>query len=175
FARRGGVWRYPGRVTGLGSTVAPPIAGLGFRFSATLDLPRGDVTGPVFAQGGQMGGIGLYLDGGRPRFILNDLKGGSVAVVADAALPAGRSALALDVRRGAPGADGASDYAVTIRNGDAILAQQTVHFALPAYFGLSEVFGVGEDAGSPVLKGYPAGVPLPGRISGAVFDLAPRK
>ncbi|MDE2404726.1 MAG: arylsulfatase [Sphingomonadales bacterium] len=168
FARRQGQWHYPGRIGEIPGTMAPPVAALGFRMTARLDLPTGDVTGPIFAQGGQMGGIGLYLDKGHPRLIMNDLGGGSVSVTSAEALAAGVTGLALSVER-KPGADGSTDFSVTIRAGERVLAQQAVRFALPAYFGLSEVFGVGDDAGSPVLAGYHAGKPFPSTISDVTF------
>lgn len=169
FARRGGQWRYDGPVGSLASALAPPVIGRGFRMNATLTDIAPSATGAVFAQGGQMGGIGLYLNKGRPQFILNDLKGGSVSVTADMPLE-GKIDLHLDVLRGASGVDGKSDFTVTIRDGERMLAHQVVRFALPPYFGLSEVFGVGSDAGSPVLRDYAAGSPFPGRISEVRFD-----
>lgn len=169
FARRGGQWHYDGPIGSIASTSAPPVVGRGFRMSAQLaDLAQG-ATGAVFAQGGQMGGIGLYLNQGRPQFILNDLKGNSVSVTAESPLKT-KAALQLEVVRGAPGADGKSDFDVTIRDGGHTLVHQVVRFALPPYFGLSEVFGIGTDAGSPVLSGYQAGTPFPGNISDVLFD-----
>ena len=175
FAHHGGRWSYPAPVGSIPSVMAPPIAALGFTMSARLTLPDNRTTGPVFALGGQLGGIGLYLQDGRPRFILNDLKGSSVAVAASDGLSAGPVELQLAVERGRAGADGSADYHVTIRSGERMLADQSVHFALPAYFGISEVFGVGDDAGSPVLAGYPAGRPFPGMIGGITFDFSAGK
>jgi hypothetical protein len=52
-----------------------------------------------------------------------------------------------------------------------MLAHETVRFALPPYFRLSEVFCIGSgDAGSPVLRGYEAGAPFPGRNSDVQFE-----
>ena len=172
FARRAGVWRYDGPVGSVPSTMAPPVASLSFRMQARLqDLPA-HATGPVFALGGQMGGMGLYLNQGRPQFVMNDLRGRSVTLSADQPLASADARLSMELTRGRPGADGATDFAVTIRDGDRILARQTLHFALPPYFGLSETFGIGNDAGSPVLSGYRAGAPFPGKIDGVTFEFA---
>ena len=170
FARRGRLWRYDGPVGSISSSLAPPVLGRSFRMSATIDDLASGATGAIFAQGGQMGGIGLYLNQGRLQFVLNDLRGNSASVTADAPLERAKALLQLDVVRSLPGADGKADFEVTIRDGARILAHETVRFALPPYFGLSEVFGIGNDAGSPVLKGYQAGAPFPGRISDVSFD-----
>lgn len=169
FARRGGQWRYDGPVGSISSSLAPPVTARSFKMKAAIDGLAPSATGAVFAQGGQMGGIGLYLNQGRPQFILNDLKGNSVSVTAEVPLEA-KADLQLEVVRGAPGADGKSDFDVTIRDGARPLVHQVVRFALPPYFGLSEVFGVGTDAGSPVLRGYEAGSPFPGKVGTVLFD-----
>jgi hypothetical protein len=55
--------------------------------------------------------------------------------------------------------------------GGSTLAHETVRFALPPYFRLSEAFCIGSgDAGSPVLRGYEAGAPFPGRNSDVQFE-----
>lgn len=170
FARRGGQWRYAGPVGSISSGLAPPVIARSFSMTVAIDNLTPGATGAIFAQGGQMGGIGFYLNQGRPQFILNDLRGNSVSVTAPAPLAQGKADLHLEVARSTPGADGKAEFDVTIRDGDRILAHQAVRFALPPYFGLSEVFGIGGDAGSPVLRGYEAGAPFPGRISDVHFD-----
>jgi len=175
FARRGGKWRYPGPVAQLATVLAPPVASASFTMTARLDLPTAGMTGPLFAYGGQMGGIGFYLRQGRPTLILNGLKGETASVTADQPLAAGASRIELGLARTAApdgASTGTSDFAVVIRSDGREIARQTVRFALPGYFGLSEVFGVGNDDGSPVLAGYSAGTPFAGGISDVEFDVA---
>jgi arylsulfatase len=128
----------------------------------------------LFAYGGQLGGMGFYLKDGKPMFILNTLSGETVAVATHEALSAGSTQIKLEVAKGAA-TNGMTDYQVTISADDRLLAQETIHCAIPVYFGISEVFGVGSDEGSPVLAGYSAGIPLRGRISGVVFDFTSSK
>lgn len=170
FERHGGKWRYAGALGNIPQSLAPPITTRSFSMTAMLDLPGGDVTGPLFAYGGQLGGMGFYLNDGKPMLILNALNGKSVSVVAGKALGAGATQIRLDVAKGTATPDGLSAYQVTISAAGRVLAQDTIHFAIPFYFGISEVFGVGTDEGSPVLANYPAGIPLRGRISDVVFD-----
>ena len=172
FEKRGGKWRYSGAVSNMPPGLAPPVASRGFTMTAKLDLPRAGLTGPIFAQGGQLGGIGFYLDRGRPVFILNTLKGETAAVKAGEALGPGVRQIELKVVRGPAAADGGSDYRVTISADERVLAEETVHFALASYFGIPDTFDVGSDQGSPVLAGYPSGTAFPARISDIAFDFA---
>ena len=73
FSARGGVWRYPGRVSNIMGMVGPPVAQLGFTMRARLSLPEGSTTGAVFASGGKLGGIALYIRDNRPVFTLNTI------------------------------------------------------------------------------------------------------
>lgn len=173
FKRRGGKWHFPGPVGNIPTTGGPPVSIKGFTMTAKLDLPEAGVTAPVFASGGQMGGIALYLNKGRPELLMNALDSSSVSVLADAALPAGASALELDLKKGERGEGGRTAYRVTIRSGGKVLADKTVQFALPWYFGLSETFGVGIDNGSTVLVGALADVPFPGKLTDVEFAFDP--
>jgi hypothetical protein len=126
----------------------------------------------LFAYGGQLGGMGFYLKDGKPTFILNALNGDSVSVTAPETLAAGSTQIRLEVAKGTVAPDGKADYHVTMSAAGRLLTQGTLHFAIPVFFGISEVFGVGSDAGSAVLANYSAGTPLPGRISDVVFDFS---
>lgn len=172
YARRQGKWHYAGPVSNLASMIAPPINTRGFTMTAKLDLAAASATAPLFAMGGELGGIGFYLRGGKPVFRMNDLAGKAVEVVAGQALVPGAQAIALDVARGAPAADGTAPYDVTIRSGGTVLARKTVRFDLPMYFGIPETFDIASDWGSAVLPGYRAGSPFPGRLRDVTFDFA---
>lgn len=170
FAEHGGVWSYAGMVGNVPQPLMPPIQSRGFTFKARIDLAQAGATAPVFAQGGRLGGIALYLDGGKPAFIVNGLDGQSARVTASEALPAGVTEIGLDVAKGAPDGEGKSDYRIAIRAGGRVIGEGTLHIAIASFFGIPDTFGVGSDEGSPVLAGYAAGTPFPGRITGANFD-----
>ena len=172
FAARGGKWRYAGPIGNITGMVAPPLAARSYVMTARLDLPGGNVTGPVFASGGRLGGTGLYLRDGKPVFLMVSLTGETAEIAADEALPAGASALRLSVVRsgGHPGEP--ADYAVTIASSDKVLAQKSTHFTLPLSFGIAETFGVGIDDGSPVMPGVQGSRPFAGTISDVTFDFS---
>jgi Sulfatase len=172
FESRGGKWRYAGAVGNIPQALAPPVNSRSFTMTANLDLPTSDITGPVFAYGGQLGGMGFYLKDGKPMFIMNALSGQSVLVAAPEGLDAGATKIQLVVEKGAVAQDGTAEYHIIIKSTSHTFAEATVHFAIPAFFGIGEVFGVGTDDGSAVLANYSAGTPLPARISSVLFDFS---
>jgi arylsulfatase len=168
FKRRNAKWTYAGPVGNIPGMVSPPIALLSFKLTAKLNLPRTDITGPIFASGGQLGGMALYLRDGRPVLVLNSLAGESTQFAASEALPAGDVPITLTFAS----RDGSDDHAVTISARGRVLAEGTVRVAIPKSFGISEVFGVGIDNGSPVLAGAKADEVFSGGITDVVFDFA---
>ena len=170
FARRRGVWHYPGTVSDIAGVVSPPIAAIGFSMRARLDLPSDTVTGPVFAQGGHLGGIALYLRDGKPVFALNTLDGKATEIAASEALPSGQSVIEMTLDR----PRGPGEAKVTIGSGGRVLVQGKVPAETMKAFTVHGYFGVGIDRGSPVLAGAKSYVPFPGQISDVVFDFMPQ-
>lgn len=166
FAARGGVWRYPGRVSNIMGMVGPPVAQLGFTMRARLSLPEGPVTGAVFASGGKLGGIALYIRDNVPVFTLNTIEGENVSIAATTPLPAGPNDLELRFAR----PKGPGDAGVSISAGTRLLASGTVPAATLQAFGATELFGIGIDSGTAVLPGATGDVPLPGQIDEVSFD-----
>jgi arylsulfatase len=166
FARRGGVWRYPGRVSNIGGMVGPPVAAVGFTMQARIDLPAGSATGAVFAAGGKLGGIALYIKDNKPVFTLNTLEGENVSIAGTKALPVGPNDLELRFAR----PKGPGEAAVTISAGGRVLTKGTVPAATMQGFGATELFGIGVDSGTAVLPGVAGDVPLPGEVGAVLFD-----
>lgn len=172
FAARGGQWRYAGPVSNLPAQLAPPVQTRSFTMTAELDLPRDDVTGPLFAFGGQIGGMGFYLREGRPTFIVNQLDGDETIVAATRRVREGQSRIQLDVEKlpAAPG--GATAYRIAIYVNGETVAASTINLSIPTFFGIPETFGVGHDQGSPVLENYRAGMLLQGDIRNVAFNFS---
>ena len=167
FAARGGVWRYTGPVSNIAGPVGPPVSAMGFTMRARLDLPAANVTGPVFAIGGHLGGEALYLKDGKPVFTLNTIDGRNTSIMASEALPAGATDLQLTFDR-----PKGSDATVTISAGGRVLAQGTVPAAILQALSATELFGLGIDSGTAVLPGAEPDVPFPGQIGQVTFDFA---
>ena len=167
IAMRGGIWRYSG-VTNMAAAAAPPTQFRPYRMTATVELARDGVTGPVFANGGSMGGYGLYLDEGRPVFVVRGLQGELTTVMADIALAAGRHEIVLDVD-GTPAPAGAAPYRVTIAADGRELASETVEVVIPLTYNWDS-YDIGADRGVPIYPEYPVARPLDGEIVEVVFD-----
>jgi arylsulfatase len=166
FARRGGKWRYPGPVRNIQQTVGPPIMALGFRLTADLDLPRAGITGPIFAAGGTLGGIALYLRGGKPVFALNTIHGKTSEIAASEALEPGSARVVLQFDR----PKGPGPAPVTIIAEGKVVAEGTIAEDAMKNFFIFELFGVGHDGGTPVLAGARPDMTFPGTISDVTFD-----
>lgn len=164
---RGGKYTYAGPVGNIPSLLAPPIGVMGFSMTAELNLSERDVTGPVFASGGHLGGIALYLRKGRPVLILNTLAGETTEFGASEMLASGKTKLGLTFQS----MPGAADHAVKITADGRVLAEGTVTFDMPRSFGIAEVFGVGIDNGSTVMAGAEADTPIAGELSNVMFQL----
>jgi len=169
FARRGGIWHYPGPVRNIQQTVGPPVIAMGFRMSADLDLPAADVTGPVFAAGGTLGGIGLYLREGKPVFAVNTIAGEAAEVAASEALGPGTTRLKLEFTRG--GKD--EPARVSILAEDELAASGEIPAEVMQSFFIFELFGIGHDGGTPVVADVKPDLSFPGRISDVTFDFRP--
>lgn len=165
-ARRGGLWRYAGPLGNIPPTLAPPIASRDFVMKATLRLADAPTTGPVFAYGGRLGGMALYLRNGKPVFVVNALNGRSTEVAADRALPAGANDLVLKFA----GVPGTAHKQVTITANGQPLAQGVIDGPIPVSFGISETFGVGIDNGSAVLPEAGTATRLAREFGGVEFD-----
>src|SRR5690606_18749492 len=138
----------------------------GFTMTADLELPAGDVTGPVFAAGGHLGGMALYLRDGKPVFALNTIAGEATEIAADEALPAGEARISLEFAR----PRGAGDARVAIAADGRVLATGSVPEERLRSFFVFELFGVGLDGGTPVLAGAKPDQPFPGGIANVTFD-----
>ncbi len=170
FARRGGVWSYSGPVSLLSERAGPPIHLRPFRASIELELMTGDETGPVFALGGKLGGMGLHLADGVPTFTFRGFDGSAVSVSSPQALPVGESTLEVTINRTRVPTLAPQDIGVTIsRNGEPLVSG-TVSYGMPDTFGITKTFEIGIDLGDSVSDDYEADVPFPGRIGRSTFD-----
>ncbi|MCP1471713.1 arylsulfatase [Sphingobium sp. OAS761] len=168
---RNGKWRYPGPVSNLYFSSAPPVNLMPFTATIRLDLSSTNETGPVFAYGGRVPGMALYLDQGRPVFLFNEITGAQHRIEGSELLPKGANRLELRLRTaGKADTQNRSDWTVAITANGKQVAQDVLHIEMPRMMGISATFDVGNDTGSPVMSGYPAGTPLNATIKEMTFD-----
>lgn len=173
LAARDGIWRYTGPVSQVAEGAGPPIQSMPFRASFGIDLPSGGETGPIFALGGKLGGMGLYLKAGVPTFTLRGFDGSARTVAGDAPLPQGASTLELTLDRPVARPLTPQDIAITIKANGRTLASGTVRYAMAARYGVSQTFDIGNDFGDSVSDDYLPGVPFAGTITSAEFRMTP--
>lgn len=170
FMSRQGRWHFSGTVGNIASVAAPPLTSLSFDMEATVELPGEPVTGPIFAVGGQLGGMGLYLREGVPVFLFNTLAGESTEIAAATPLPRGINQLGLSFVNGKPHSQEPGDHQVVIRANGKVVAEETLHTWIPRSFGISETFGVGIDNGSSVMAEARADTPFAGKLTEVTFQ-----
>lgn len=166
FAYRGGVWRYAGPISHVRGSEAPPVGSLGFAMTARVTLADGSESGPVFAAGGRLGGLSLYIDQGKPAFALRNIAAESRVIAGDHILGAGETNLSLRVS----GADEDGARTIAIWAADRELARETIDGAYMKDVFPYENFDIGIDYGSAVMPGARPGLPFPGKLSDISFD-----
>lgn len=178
FKARRGQWVYPMPVARTLEFNAPPIKFMNHTMTADVNLPTGKETGPVYAMGGSLGGMGLYLKEGKPTFIIRGLMGEEVKVTGKA-LSKGDNQLEMRLDLGGGSQQHIEPMAkrtisVTLSsNGDELL-NDSVEFAMPATMSSSETFDIGRDDGKALTEDYAAETPFPGTIRNVVFDFMPK-
>ena len=133
------------------------------------------MTGPIYAFGGQLPGMGLYLVEGRPVFLFNAINGEKFSFAGEDPLATGHNQLSLRLARSsALDEANRADWTVTLNANGEQVAQGVMHIEMPRMMGISATFSVGLDAGDPVLEGYRPGTPLDARIGTVTFDFFAR-
>jgi len=172
-AARQGKWFYNGPISHVSDGAGPPIRSGSFQMSADVGLTQGRETGPIFALGGEFGGLSLHLDKGVPVYTLRSVTGTSVSVRADRALRKGSQKLELIVEAPPPRSPEASNINVEIRSGGNVLVRETVRFVMPrTMFSLSDNFDIGIDTGSAVASTYSRDKAFPGTVANVLFDFS---
>lgn len=178
FKARRGLWQFPQPVSRTLEFNAPPIKFMSHIMTAEITLPGGNETGPIYAMGGSLGGMGLYLKDGRPTFILRGLTGEEVKV-SGTPLDKGENQLEMKLDLGG-GSQGhieplaMKDITVTITSNGREVLSDTVTFAMPATMSSSETFDIGRDDGKALTEDYAAETPFPGTIRNVTFDFMPK-
>jgi arylsulfatase len=167
FAERKGEWVYEGPISRIPKQLAPPIDRKSFTATAELDLAMAGATGPIFVIGGRFGGVGFYLDAGRPVFVIRSLQGEVAELRADEALASGRQTLTLTVERRPQSAQST----VSISAGGRTLASRDVDVAIPMV--VPETFDIGRDDGTAIASVYEQRPVLAGDVRRLTFRLQP--
>jgi arylsulfatase len=162
---------YPG-TTALPSGSAPPLLNKSWTVTGDLEIPRGAVSGVVWAMGSGDAGFTLYVQNGRPVFTHNFLGRSLVRVTSTRPLPQGHVVLRGEFAYDGGGMGRGATISLFVNDqkvGEARLVQ-----TLAGMLGVDGNMDVGMDTGGAVDDAYRAPFPFTGTINSVTIQLRPQ-
>jgi hypothetical protein len=159
---------YEQGMTRIPEGAAPDLKNRSFTITADLEVKDG-ASGMILTQGGLFGGLGLYLDKGKPVFHYNFVDVAHYEVGGTEPLSAGKHTLRLDF--GYDGGGIGKAATATLHVDDREVAQGRIARTIPIRVTLDESLDVGEDTGTPVNLTYDVPFRLSGTIQKVTIDL----
>ncbi|MBP8980248.1 MAG: arylsulfatase [Syntrophobacterales bacterium] len=163
---------YPGMIR-LPEGAAPDFKNKSFRITAYVDIPAEGAEGVLLTQGGQFGGLGLYVLNSKPVFVYNFVGLAGYRIAAKEELKPGKHIITFEFTYdgGGIGKGGAGVLSV---DGRKVGEGRIVH-TVPLRISLDEGFDVGQDTGTAVSKDYAGRMPFKftGGLEKVTVDLMP--
>lgn len=152
--QRGGVFKYTSPISRIPETLAPRVSNSAYELKAEVtvssNLKPADVNGPIFAVGGNLGGVTLFLSEGRVHYLYRNVDNSITHLASQQTLPAGDAIIEISYKPQGKGAVG------TMRVNDKTVGDFEVQGPLARAFSLHETFDVGMDSGTLVAEGFEA-------------------
>jgi len=148
---------YPG-MTRIPEGAAPDFKNRSFRITAYVDIPAAGAEGVLLTQGGQFGGLGLYLYDSVPVFHYNYVGLAQHRIAAKEPLKPGKHQITFEFTYDG-GGYGKGGSGVLLVDGRKV-AQRRIERTVPLRVSLDECFDIGEDTGTAVSKDYSARMPF---------------
>jgi len=171
------VFTYRSGVDRLNSYAAPSLTGRPYTISADVQIPVSEkANGVILAQGGELGGVSLFVKDNVIYFEINAFTARAGQLVASDPLKPGRSHIELTVTPSDAIADNSNPIAARKPSaGDAVLkvngqAEGQAHF-VNVNISPGETFDIGSDLGSPVSSDYKSPNRFTGRIDLVTVEL----
>jgi len=165
---------YP-HTQGIPSNAVPSILNRPYSITADAEIPAGGADGVLFSQGGNDGGLSLYVQDGRLRFAYNYVGRNIYYIESDAPVPAGRHRLRFEFEvTGKPdiatgkGAPGRGQLYID----DALVGQTEIPLTNPLNVGLLSAFFCGIDSGATVTPNYKSPFAFTGTIHKVMVDVS---
>ena len=161
---------YPGMVR-IPEGAAPDFKNRSFRIAAYVNIPATGAEGVLLTQGGQFGGLGLYLYKSIPIFHYNFLGLDEYRIAAKDALKPGRHTITLEFTYDGGGFGKAGSGVMSVDGRK--VAEGRIQRTIPWRVSLDECFDIGEDTGTAVSRDYDANMPFKftGTIEKVTVDL----
>lgn len=159
---------YPGAVR-ISEGTSPDTKNRSFSLTADIEVPTGGANGVLVTQGGNFGGWGLFVDGGKPQFVYaySHQTQHKYRVAASQALAPGKHMVRFDFNYDGGGRGKGALGALSV-DGTKV-AEGRIANTVPNRYSLDETFDVGQDTGTAVAADYSARMPF--RFTGTLNKL----
>lgn len=140
---------------------APDFKNKSYTIIADIEIPKNAKADGILATiGGRFGGIGLYLENGKPNFVhaLSNQEQHKYKVASNQVIPSGRHTVKFEFAY-AGGGIGKGGTGTLFVDGKQV-AQGPIQATIRSRFSLDETFDVGEDTGTPVVESYAGKMPF---------------
>lgn len=162
---------YNAPVTGIPMSSAPNVVTRSFNIKADVDVPAGGGNGMISTIGGKFGGIGLYMQGGKPVFVYNLLRLESFRWAGAEALTPGKHLIEFDFAYAGPGAGKGGKGTLKV-DGKAV-DSKTIPNTTPFLMNLGESLDIGSDTRSGVSDDYQLPFKFNGGLTSVTYTLGP--
>jgi arylsulfatase len=165
---------YP-HTQGIPTNAVPDMLNRSFSIAADVEVPAGGAEGVLFSQGGNDGGLSLYVQNGRLHYAYNYVGRSIYYVESDVPVPAGRHRLRYefevtgkaDIAHG-KGAPGRGQLYVD----EKLVGQAEIPLTNPLAIGLLSTFVCGADIGATVTPNYRSPFAFSGTIHKVTVDVS---
>lgn len=157
------------RMVRISEGTAPDTKNRPFSVTADVVVPEAGAEGMLATQGGNFGGWGLFVDGGKPQFVyaFSNQPQHKYRIASAQALPPGKHAIRFDFEYDG-GGRGKGAMGVLSVNG-AKVAEARIPVTIANRYSLDETFDVGEDTGTALVDDYSSRMPF--HFTGALEKL----
>ncbi|MGK2882133.1 MAG: sulfatase-like hydrolase/transferase [Mycobacterium sp.] len=166
---------YPG-TQGVPENVAAKVLNRGHTLTVDVELTDGD-QGVLLCHGSNIGGYGMYVQGGKLHYVHNYVGADEFTIVSDNAVPAGRHTVSYEFEVTGPpdlkSGKGTPGVGRLYFDGE-LAGQGELPVTVPLALGLGSGFTVGRNPGSAVTPAYSPPFPFTGTIFTVTVDVSSR-
>lgn len=164
---RGNRWVfYPPGAGRIPESLAPPVKNRSHVITAEMMVPEQGAEGMLVTHGGRQGGYALYMHEGRLVYGYNYLDEGHYLVRSTQPLSPGRAIVRMEFER-------TGDYRGQARLfiNDTQVGEGEIANTVPGMFGLTDLFDIGRDSGTPINDEYAPPFVFTGTLERVVVEL----
>ena len=162
---------YGGPVAGIPLSSAPDVINRSFTITANVTVPVAGANGMLTTMGGRFGGIGLYLQNGKPVFDYNLLRVANFQWNGADALVSGQHAVVFDFVYDGPGAGKGGTGTLSVDG--KVVDKKSIPHTIPFIMNLGESLDIGSDTRSGVNDDYQLPFKFTGKLDKVTYKVGP--